>query len=129
MLAGEANSGTVNSGDYLIYDGSTFAIIVNSDPNVYVKVTGDNMTGALTLGPDGGPAATTLATNGSGTFSGNVTLQNSVVRIESSRSNTTFKHINIENTVLGNPAVQGGSVFSVLASGTIRGHQSLLLWW
>ena len=92
-----------------------------------MKVSGDNMTGALTIGPDGGPAVTTLDTNGAGSFNGNVTLNNSVLNIDSSRNNTTFKHINIENSVLGDPNIQGGSVFSVLASGTIRIHQNLLL--
>ena len=38
----------------------------------YVKVAGDNMTGALTIGPAGGTAVTTLASSGSATFAGSV---------------------------------------------------------
>ena len=41
---------------------------INSDD--YVAKVGDNMTGALTIGPDGGPAVTTLADNGSAEFAG-----------------------------------------------------------
>ena len=41
----------------------------------YVKLAGDNMTGNLTLGPDGGPVVTTLdATTGAATFSGQVDI-------------------------------------------------------
>ena len=38
--------------------------------DVYVNEIGDNMTGPLTIGPDGGSAVTTLADDGSATFAG-----------------------------------------------------------
>ena len=44
----------------------------------YVEVTGDNMTGALTLGPNGGPAVTTLAADGSASFAGQMEIGNDI---------------------------------------------------
>ena len=41
----------------------------------YVKVAGDNMIGSLTIGPEGGPAVTTLSLAGGGTFSEDVSTQ------------------------------------------------------
>ena len=50
----------------LYWDGSAWVPITGEpiDGEGYVKVSGDNMTGALTIGPDGGPAVITLATDG-----------------------------------------------------------------
>lgn len=45
---------------------------LNSDD--YVAKAGDNMTGSLTIGPEGGPAVTTLGDNGSAEFAGAVTV-------------------------------------------------------
>ena len=39
-----------------------------------VNVTGDNMTGALSIGPAGGPAVTTLADDGSASFATDVKI-------------------------------------------------------
>ena len=36
------------------------------------------MTGALTIGPEGGPAVTTLAADGAASFAGNVISQNPI---------------------------------------------------
>ena len=41
----------------------------------YVKVAGDNMIGSLTIGPEVGPAVTTLSLAGGGTFSEDVSTQ------------------------------------------------------
>ena len=43
--------------------------VIDADDK-YVAVSGDNMTGALTIGPDGGPAVTTLTADGSAEFAG-----------------------------------------------------------
>ena len=40
----------------------------------YVEQTGDNMTGNLTIGPEGGPEVTLLKNDGSATFAGNVNI-------------------------------------------------------
>ena len=42
--------------------------------DVYVQVSGDNMTGPLTIGPEGGTALTTLDDDGSAIFGNNVTI-------------------------------------------------------
>ena len=46
----------------------------NADPNNFVQVIGDNMTGPLTIGPEGGTALTTLDDDGSAIFGNNVTI-------------------------------------------------------
>jgi hypothetical protein len=60
---------TVVTKDYL--EGNTGG----SGGQGFVEVAGDNMTGDLTLGPDGGPAEITLdATDGNATFAGDITI-------------------------------------------------------
>ena len=48
------------------------------DGEGYVKKSGDNMSGPLTIGPDAGPAVTTLADDGSATFASTVTVDSAV---------------------------------------------------
>ena len=57
----DTTNGTLN-----YWDGAQWVPITAEpiDGEGYVKVSGDNMTGALTIGPDGGPAVTTLAADG-----------------------------------------------------------------
>ena len=66
---------------FILYDdpvdngggGKTWVAAAPSNNSTdYVKKTGDNMTGPLTIGPDGGPAVTTLAANGTATFTNTV---------------------------------------------------------
>ena len=65
-------------------DGKVYPVLGNTkgelkleEPTVsddYVAKAGDNMTGALTIGPEGGPAVTTLAADGSGEFAGDLNV-------------------------------------------------------
>ena len=93
-------------------------------PQLFVDVVGDNMTGDLTLGTD---KITLNATSGGAKFSSNVTIDNNRLKIDSRRTSTGHKHIDIVSTEFGDPLVQNGSVFSVLASGSIRSRRALLL--
>nr|BDD43767.1 hypothetical protein 3 [bacterium] len=54
----------------LYYNGSEWVPVGDG---AYVKVAGDNMTGTLTIGPEGGPAKTTLNADGSAAFAGKAT--------------------------------------------------------
>ena len=59
------------------YDSGVWRVVGggSSLDDRYVKVAGDNMVGSLTIGPEGGPAVTTLSLTGGGTFSQDVTTQ------------------------------------------------------
>ena len=81
---------------------------INSDD--YVAKAGDNMTGALTIGPEGGPAVTSLAADGKAEFAGDVSVGNDDVLIGK---------IGYVQTHRGNPGVGVGQ-FTGGFNGVVR---------
>ena len=85
----------------------------------FVEVVGDNMTGALTIGPDGGPAVTTLDAEGSGTFAKNVTLSGSARIGGGKASNAETLGVDVLSTGSVNACASGSNpVFTGQQLGT-----------
>ena len=65
---------TAQNGLIYVWDGEKWESLGtnNADPNNFVAVSGDNMTGPLTIGPEGGTPVTTLGDDGSAEFAGRI---------------------------------------------------------
>ena len=99
--AGDTFDDTAESGLVYVWSPPVWKTSVEAIPETdgrYVNVSGDNMTGPLTIGPEGGPAAATLANDGSATFAS----------VNANIDFTTTNH-NIRRSVAAGFTPDGGS--------------------
>lgn len=126
-------TGTQNPGTVSLKGGDFGDATLDYTRQLYIKKGGTEQLRVSTAGDIliGGtlPSAPNISldANGSADFTNHVTNNNTSFTVNSTRTNTGYKHINVISTVLGDPAIQDSSVFSVLASGGIRARRGFNL--